>query len=287
MLSIIVSSYQENHFTNFSESVKNTIGNTPYEIIKVWNPKLMGLCEAYNKGVEQAKYDYLLFVHEDVLFITKNWGNVLLNHLKDSKTGAIGIAGSTYKSNYPTSWSSVKYCKRQYISKSAIEENNDIIIDNPNNEYKSRVCSLDGVFIATKKDIWLEYKFDQNLLKDFHGYDIDFSLSVSQKYNVFVIYDILIFHVSSGNQNKEWLKAVMQISDKWKNKLPVSINILTIKEKNEYSTICFATFAYYLKKHNYKKHKIIFCLIKYSSLRNFLHPYWMLKKIYLFFKLFI
>lgn len=31
----------------------------------------MGICEAYNKGAPfLSKYDYLLFVHEDVLFHT-------------------------------------------------------------------------------------------------------------------------------------------------------------------------------------------------------------------------
>jgi len=271
MISIIVSSYQEVNFKNFSESVKNTIGNIPYEIIRIWNPKLMGVCEAYNKGAEQANYDYLLFVHEDVLFITKNWGNTLLNHLKDKMTGAIGVAGSTYKSMYPVGWCMNQKIGRMYIRQGDIGKDDDII--NPYNELKSKVCCLDGVFIATKREIWLEYKFDQSLLQGYHSYDIDFSLSVSQKYDVFVIYDILILHFPRGSANKEWLDSAIAINDKWKDKLPFSINTLTAKKQREYDSICFGSFVCYLKKNNYTKYKMVYYLVKHTSLNNILDFY--------------
>lgn len=62
MLSIIISSYQPQFYSALEKNIAETIG-IPYEIIKIDNPNLMGICEAYNKGASLSKYDYLLFVH--------------------------------------------------------------------------------------------------------------------------------------------------------------------------------------------------------------------------------
>ena len=62
MLSIIVSSYKEDDFNQFSKNVKETIGDDfQYEIIQQWNPGIIGICEAYNKGAEKSKYENFTF----------------------------------------------------------------------------------------------------------------------------------------------------------------------------------------------------------------------------------
>ena len=76
MISIVVSSYQEPLYQSFVNSVEKTIG-VPYEIIKVENPGIMGICKAYNLGVSKAKYDIVCFSHEDVLCYSENWGKRL------------------------------------------------------------------------------------------------------------------------------------------------------------------------------------------------------------------
>ena len=104
MLSIIISSYQESLYSALEKNIAQTIGIS-YEIIKIYNPNKMGICEAYNIGASKAKYDFLLFIHEDILFHTKNWGELLINHLNKENTGVIGIAGSNYVPRTPSSWS--------------------------------------------------------------------------------------------------------------------------------------------------------------------------------------
>lgn len=73
MISIIISSYNKDYYSQFIENVEKTIG-VPYEIIQILNIGAMGVCEAYNKGARQAKFEYLVFCHEDITFETKNWG---------------------------------------------------------------------------------------------------------------------------------------------------------------------------------------------------------------------
>src|SRR4051812_3797632 len=104
MVSIIVSSYKQDYFKQFEKNVDKTIG-VPYEIIKIENPGLMGICKAYNIGAAKAHYPYLCFVHEDVIFQTQDWPKPLLEKFKtDISTGLIGIAGGKYKSISPFGW---------------------------------------------------------------------------------------------------------------------------------------------------------------------------------------
>ena len=72
MLSIIISSYQPEFYLALEKNIAESIG-IPYEIMKIDNPGIMGICEAYNRGAEKAQYDFLLFLHEDVLFETQDW----------------------------------------------------------------------------------------------------------------------------------------------------------------------------------------------------------------------
>jgi hypothetical protein len=83
MLSIIISSYQKHYFDQLVENIRETIGEDfQYEIIQMWNPNVMSITEAYNSGAGKSRYENLLFLHEDIIFYTRNWGKRLLNHLQ-------------------------------------------------------------------------------------------------------------------------------------------------------------------------------------------------------------
>ena len=198
MLSIIISSYQPDYFTALEKNIAETCG-VPYEIIKVDNQGIMGICEAYNEGAEKAIYDYLLFLHEDVLFETINWGEILTKYFENPNRGVIGVAGSNYIPNVPFAWwdnfENEYRNMQQYIKGGTIRE------------YKlqkdEKVYSLDGVFMACTKEIFRQYHFDENI-KGFHSYDLNFSIRVGNVYQNLVSSKIMIRHFSEGTKNKDW-----------------------------------------------------------------------------------
>src|SRR5690606_23928511 len=159
--------------------------------------------------------------HEDVFFESKEWGNKLITHFNSSSDiGVIGVAGGTYKSNFPSSWSYIKENKRVYINQDLGNERKEVQLINPYNEIRSRVVVLDGVFLSVKRHVWEEFKFNEKDLKGFHGYDIDYSLLISNYYKNYVIYDVLLTHYSVGNPDRKWFDAALIISNKWKDHLP-------------------------------------------------------------------
>lgn len=209
MISIIISSYQPTFFAALEKNIAETIG-VPYEIVKICNPGIMGICEAYNKGAKLAKYDHLLFLHEDVLFHTHNWGEKLIEHLADPGTGVIGIAGSDYVPHAPCGWNvydnrHLHYNFIQSDKTSTISKHSQKLEKN-----KQKVYAIDGVFIACTRKKYNEILFNENI-KGYHGYDLDFSLRMAEKYNNYVTGFILVEHFSLGNTDKNWLLSNIQI----------------------------------------------------------------------------
>lgn len=75
MISIIICSKYSKINCELEQNIENTIGNMPFEIITINNSQnSYSIYQAYNKGIKEAKYPYLCFMHEDILFHTVNWG---------------------------------------------------------------------------------------------------------------------------------------------------------------------------------------------------------------------
>jgi len=208
MLSIIISSYKPENFAALEKNIAETSG-TEYEIIKIDNPGLMGICEAYNKGAAEAKFEYLLFLHEDVIFETKNWGNILETYLKNPEMGCLGLAGSAYLPNVPCGWWMVEGYAYSHISHINVKTNSrsDYTFEG-NDEGLRKVGFLDGVFIACTKSRWLLNKFDERL-KGFHAYDISFSIKMNRASTNYITNKINLVHYSAGTPGKEWLTQLL------------------------------------------------------------------------------
>ncbi len=212
MISIIVCSKDKGLLHNLEKNIAATI-NVHYEVINVDNSQnKYSICEAYNIGGEKAKHDILCFIHEDIIINTPNWGNKLLQYFeKNTAIGVIGFAGSNYKSIIPSPW----YAAGSSAIRSNIFQinNNTEVHDlvNPENETISEVVVLDGVWLAVKKDIFNKVLFNEELLKGFHGYDLDFSIRASNHCKLAVIYDVDIIHTSTGSFDSKWLEAQLKV----------------------------------------------------------------------------
>lgn len=207
MLSIIISSYKTLNFSAITKNICETIG-IPYEIIKIDNPNLMGICEAYNKGARMAKFDYYLFLHEDILFHDKDWGLKLLNHFSCPDTGVIGIAGGSYVPKAPCGWGTLRPYNHLSLMQNDSTGKNQILytLDVP----KKKVLGIDGVFLAVSKKTYLKNPFNEKV-QGFHGYDLDFSLRIAKKQQNYIVGDILLEHFSNGNPDIKWLENNIQI----------------------------------------------------------------------------
>ena len=235
MLSIIICSRNKVLSKEFTENIKVTVG-VDYEIIYIDNSEnKYSIFAAYNLGITQSKYPYLCFVHEDVFFHTSDWGEKVISHLQDTKTGIIGVAGSDLVTRIPASWANMISQGHNIILTDNAREKPTEIILLPKNYNLSKRSSiiLDGLFMCMRKDLTNKIHFDENL-KGFHGYDYDISLqSIMAGYTNYVIYDIKLEHFSGGKTSILYFRNLISIFKKWENNLPIIGDNVTLEERLE------------------------------------------------------
>jgi hypothetical protein len=174
----------------------------------------------------EARFDYLCFVHEDVLFETSHWGEKIKTIFNsDPKIGVIGVAGNKYKSAFCSGW----YAGRKELDCGRINHRypqGDQLIDlrPENNSPLERVVCVDGVFICCRKECWAQTKFAEERLPGFHFYDIDFSIRAAKSFTVAVTFDILLTHITSGGDfGNNWIKTALDYHKSDKIELPATI----------------------------------------------------------------
>src|SRR3989344_6928354 len=216
----LITCYRNKEFLEeLRENIKKTIGIRDYELISIDNSdNKHSLASAYNIGIAKAKYQVLCFVHEDIKFLTDRWGLILLEKFNDKEIRAIGVAGSTYLTEDPIWFSKQRpFVKGQVVHKNSNNEKLDRYDDLRQDK---EVIVLDGLFIAAKKGIAEEFKFDPETFDGFHFYDIDFTLRIAQKYKLIVTYDILLQHLSGGKYDEKFNFYKEKFKKKHKSILP-------------------------------------------------------------------
>ncbi len=229
MISIVICCRGSKISSELEDNIAKTIG-VDYEIICIDNSDNQhSIFEAYNIGVHKAKYDLICFMHDDILFHTKYWGEKLVTFFYDSNIGMVGISGPTYISKIPGVWWGIN---NYNITNSTRQYNIDtdrfnrtkhhLVVNNPYKEKVSEVVALDGVFFCIPKRLFETISFDESY-GGFHFYDLDISMQIKQSgYKILCIYDILIEHISRVNLYKEWICASRKFFTKWRYILPIA-----------------------------------------------------------------
>lgn len=215
MISLIVCSVSELLFEQFSLSVANSIG-VEFELVRVENQfSQRSISMAYNYGSFQAKSEILVFVHEDVIFHTNNWGRILIDYFDTLQNpGVLGVAGSSYLPISPSDWwvSDQQYVHTNFLSNTKGGACVGGVLNRVGEQEPKKVFSLDGMFLALKKSVWEEFPFDESL-EGFHGYDTSICYMVSQKYQNYFVPGILLEHFSKGYPNEIWLKNTVSANE--------------------------------------------------------------------------
>lgn len=232
MLSLIVCSINPDFLSNLKENVASTIG-LEHEWL-VWDNRETGkgICEVYNSMAGTARYPYLCFLHEDLLFKTAAWGKLLIGILQTQDAKLLGIAGSNYKSSLYSGWYSGGGA-RDYsnIYHRLNDHEYHLCIPEKWEPGEAEVVSIDGVFMACPKTSWEKTRFNEQLLKGFHFYDIDFSLRVARTGKVIVTNRIAMIHLTVGGDfGDKWVEQAFLFHDAMKGELPFTKDPVDIEK---------------------------------------------------------
>lgn len=262
MLSIIICSVSEERLNAVSKNIADTVG-VDYELLAFNNAlQKWPIAKVYNSQASLARFPFLLFVHEDVLFYTKDWGKIIEDKLQEENCGVIGFAGSRAKLNTYSGWwtgCDVWDCSNYWFYNQQGERMQALGGFYKAERYK-QVVVVDGFAMFVRKQVWKENMFDEKLLTGFHCYDIDFSLAVSRHYDNYVCNShIELCHMSNGSFGKEWINETIKMhKEKWGRILPVMIkdkasSRALLKRREEFLAFFFLKIVYTHASKNVKR----------------------------------
>jgi glycosyltransferase involved in cell wall biosynthesis len=213
-----------------TEHIKKTCGIKDVEVIEYVN-KGEGLTGVYNRFLDEAKYDIVVYLHDDLELMTKNWGTKLIKHYKrNPEYGILGVAGSK---NMPETGKWWEQQRKMYGQVYHTHEGRTWLSaysKHLGNQLED-VVIVDGVFFSVHKQR-IKESFGEDF-EGFHFYDIDFCFrNYLEGVKIGVHFDIKINHYSIGETNDEWEKNREKFAEKYKEHLPVNIKrVLRPKEK--------------------------------------------------------
>ena len=270
MFSIIVCSIRPNEAEALRKNIEATIG-VPFEFIAYDNRGTgKGICTVYNECAEKAQYENLCFVHEDIEFMTQDWGKIIADKLAEPMCGVIGFAGSAMKSKAPSGWQSTgRYGTRTHYIQ--CDNGEEVMSDfNPYNEDFSGVVTLDGLCMFISRSNWAKFRFDEHTLKHFHCYDIDLSLaSHTAGLKNWVCNIVLVKHFSAGSYDDRWVAENHKLHKKWEHHLPLYVKPKSKKFQDKMERKTYLEWAYHLGVKGVFKHTKTKHLFQYIALHPF------------------
>ncbi|GAA4781420.1 glycosyltransferase family protein [Olivibacter ginsenosidimutans] len=273
MVSVIIVSINPDFLRKVKENIGDTIGIS-HEIIAIDNTHSnYGICQLYNAAAQQAKFEIVCFMHEDIVIHTESWGKKIVDLFGNHPNlGLIGVAGSAYKTFSVSGWDILGDDKNvrfiNYIQGyKFLDKESDHQHANSTKKNLTEVAAVDGMWMCTKRSIVLSYPFDEETLSGFHGYDIDFCLSLYKKYVIAVTFDILIEHYSEGNFDKNWFREIIKVHEKWRSILPINLAQIRKREMEIFEKRAFKRGLPYYIELNYTLKSILKILNRLKLLK--------------------
>jgi GT2 family glycosyltransferase len=222
MISVVVCARDASLWDRHRRNVAKTIG-ADYEYLCLDNRQAqVGICAAYNRGIELAQGQILAFVHEDVFFMRPGWGAVLeTKFAADPRVGLIGVAGSQYLFKEYGSWGTAG---RPFIRGRVIHESQgqQVLTVYSHDLADADVVAVDGLFFAVRGELFRHLRFDEVIFDRFHFYDLDLCMRVRKTHRVLVTSEILVKHLSPGSFDQVWQHYAEQFRWKYADELPAS-----------------------------------------------------------------
>lgn len=158
---------------------------------------LNSLSSVYNAAIDislERNVDYLVLCHDDIII-----NSSLALELSRAFKGfdVIGVAGTSQaKIQKPALWHLMS--EPQHLHGAVAHGTEDRKFMTSFGVYPHRAVMLDGVFLAIKRDVFKNVRFDESNPAKFHFYDLIYTLTCHQKGYKVGVGDIMITHTSPG-----------------------------------------------------------------------------------------
>jgi len=200
-VSLVVCSIDEAKLERASASYRERLGAALVEIVALRDAR--SLAEAYNRGLDRARGDAIVFSHDDVEVLSPDFAARLEAHL--AAYDVVGVAGTRqlcgggwYFAGHPHDYMLV-------VSPHPDTGRSTLVIEGGGALVADRIQALDGLMLATRADAARSLRFDETTFDHFHLYDLDFTFRAHLAgLRLAVCRDLVLLHASRGGYDARW-----------------------------------------------------------------------------------
>jgi hypothetical protein len=187
------------------QSLKNQTGS--FELLSIDNTEgqFKSAARILNETAKKAKYEYLMFVHQDVALVSNDWLAEVQRELGSLyRLGAAGVVGMSKNGLV----SSVQTGNPPYLFGSKR-------IDRP-----VRVQTLDGCLMIVPRKIFKKISFDETTIEGWYLYVVDYCLDLARfGYRVYVLPRQSYHEATSPHDLSMLEKTMKNVIEKHRNHL--------------------------------------------------------------------
>ena len=198
-ISIVTCSNDDGRLAAMVASYANALADWPHEIVRIADA--VSLAEGYNRGAARAAGEILIFTHDDVEILPRDFGHRLAQRIAECEI--LGIAGATRATG--PAW---PFAGWPFLHGAVIYPDGDgyrVTAYSRKVPLAHGIRVMDGVFLAMDRKIALRVGWDEAICDGFHGYDVDFTLRAAQAgMRLAVASDLGVVHRSSGSFDDQW-----------------------------------------------------------------------------------
>jgi GT2 family glycosyltransferase len=221
-ITVVTCSRREPEWQVHYDNIRRTCG-VDVEYLRVDNrTNKYSLSGAYGLGVQQARGEIIVFVHEDVFFVEPGWGLRLLARFEaNPKCVGLGPAGASVLRPEMPSWVSVG---RPWIHGKVLHVFPDGVKNlcvYGDSEHPARVVALDGLCMAFRKSLFDHVYWDSRHFDGFHFYDMDICAQAVEYGELWVTEDLVVAHHSGGKFDQIWWQYAERFTIKHLDRLPL------------------------------------------------------------------
>jgi hypothetical protein len=161
------------------------------------------LAEAYNRSMDRATGEAVVFMHDDVEVLSPALFDALSRALAVSDV--VGVAGTLALAGPTVGWAGQEFARGALAHGSSASGLYDYSVLNWTDGITTGMQALDGCFIAARTSIAREVRFDSETFDAFHFYDLDFAFRASRAgARVATSAEVLVAHASRGSVGGPW-----------------------------------------------------------------------------------
>jgi len=195
MFSFIVNSKDDLKLSRLKKSIDCVMHDSPWELIRIQDAK--GMCEGYNRGILKSSGDHLIFIHDDIEFVSKDIRPALKYSFENSDV--FGVLGTRLALGLNFTRAGLPNVVGLFIEKNS-NETYEIMVAGVDGILMHGIQALDGVLIGCHKHVAENLKWDEINFVGWHGYDVDFSYRAHMGgYRVAVCAFLPIYHYTNGS----------------------------------------------------------------------------------------